>query len=135
MTKNNKNFLNISLCLAAFSGILIFALKKWGHVEGAFGREANPFLVYTKAAHYFVTPILVFLIGTITHGHIKKYYESGMKKNRRTGLSNIITIIILVITGQSLLIIGSKDVKYFVEIIHLGTGSFFVFMAFYHQKK
>jgi hypothetical protein len=135
MTKNNKKFLNITLCLAALSGVLIFALKKWGFVEGVFGREASPFLVYTKALHYFMTPILIFLVGTITHGHIKKYYDSGMKKNRRSGLSNIATIVLLAISGQALLIIGSKEIKYYVEIIHLTIGSFFLFMAFYHQKK
>jgi hypothetical protein len=135
MTKNNKNLLNLSLCFAFLSGILIFSLKKWGYVEGVFGREASPYLTYIKGVHYFTTPILIFLIGTITHGHIKKYYDSGIKKNRKTGISNILSIILIIISGQSLLIIGSKDIKYYVEIIHLSIGSLFVLMAIIHQKK
>ena len=135
MTKNNKNLLNSSLILAFLSGLTIFSLKKWGFVEGVFGREASPFLVYAKASHYFATPILVFLMGTITHGHIKKHYDAGMVKNRKSGLLNIVCMGLLFISGQSLLIIGSKDIKYYAEIIHLVIGSFFVLMAFIHQRK
>jgi hypothetical protein len=135
MTKNNKNLLNSSLVLAFLSGLTIFSLKKWGFVEGVFGREASPFLVYAKASHYFMTPLFIFLMGTITHGHIKKYYDSGMEVNRRTGLTNIVCMVLLFTSGQSLLIIGSRDIKYYAELFHLIIGSFFVLMAFIHQRK
>ena len=115
MTKKEKTYLQISLSLAAASGLLIFVVDTFFSSEGLFGRESNPILSEIKFVHYLSAPLLIISMGMIISAHILPGLKGKKTKRKTSGKAMTLCFFALILTGQSLLYVTGEDLKEYLE--------------------
>lgn len=108
------------LGLSWTSGLLYFALERWGGVEGEFGPERNPWLGNILATHgagaFLILITLGFLLGT----HI----PPGWRNRRMRPLGAVLAgaLVFMVVTGYLLYYLANEEARAATAWAHLGAG-------------
>ncbi len=122
MTKNEKFFLYLGLCLCFLTGMGMLVLKSFFQVADEFGQQEHWLMSDFKMLHYIFSPLLIVSFGVLWQGHILKGIRNKKRRKRLSGFFILLAMIVLVLTGQMMLSLVSQDVSYWVGWIHLVTG-------------
>lgn len=118
----------------AITGVGTWVLKTFFTGIDLFGPTQHPWLTYFKGAHLIFAPILLMAFGMIFEKHILKYLHLKNSKKRASGLSSLVTITLLVLSGQSLLVISEQNLLEWIGVIHLVAGILFLSAFLVHFK-
>lgn len=122
MTVQQKRFLYFSVLTCFLTGLGIFVLEQFFEVVGDFGFEEHWLLDDFKSFHYIFTPFLIVSFGLLWQGHISKGFYNKRRPKRASGLLILLTMIVLVFTGQMLLSLVSTGLRDWVGWVHSGAG-------------
>ncbi|MCO4792399.1 MAG: hypothetical protein KC493_01710 [Bacteriovoracaceae bacterium] len=125
ISKFEKRNILISFVLCLITGVTIYVLDNYFQVQAEWGIESSPYLSLAKAFHYITTPLLILAVGFIIKSHIAlkiKNLDKMFTKKKKSGLFLCIGLVLLIFSGQSLLIITSETIRELVIYFHLGIG-------------
>ena len=134
MTKNQKKFITTTIIFSWISGAGIYILDTWFYREGDFGLTSHPWLDELKAFHYIWAPFLVFSLGMIFSQHILPGLQGKKPQRKKSGYLISIIMLVLVLSGQSLLYITGELTEEIVSYLHAGLGLLFVLGYFIHSR-
>ncbi len=123
-------FFSASFLLSLVSGMLWFALDRWGEVEGEFGPEKHPWLSTLAPIHGAGAFIALISFGMIFSSHVPHGWRTGLA--RRSGLLTLCCIATLIVTAYGLYYSGSDEMRLTLIWIHLTAGLLLpTFIAFH----
>lgn len=135
MKKNEKRYILTAFILTLLSGVSIYILDNYFMVEREWGLESSPYLSFSKAIHYLMSPLLILSIGFIIKSHISKKISNFKNESKKvTGSLITIGMILLIYTGQSLLFITNENLMGIVIYAHLITGLVMGLLFIKHLK-
>ena len=93
----------------------------------------NPPSIYASrqviTTHGISACLTVFLFGTISMGHIRLGWI--LRKNKTTGIGNIVTLILMILTGLGLYY-GSEEIRDLAVLLHWISGLGFLAVLTLH---
>ncbi len=122
MSQNEKRFLYLGLGLCFLTGMGMFLVENFFEVMDEFGQQEHWLMDDFKMLHYIFSPLLVVSFGVLWQGHILKGIRNKKRGKRLSGLFILSTMVVLVLTGQTMLFLVNHDISYWVGWIHLVTG-------------
>jgi len=83
--------------------------------------------------HIWFAPFLVFGVGLIWRGHVMKHYRKGMRRRRRSGLSLLVSVAPMAISGYLIQTSVGENWRSVWIAVHLLTSGLFVVGYGIHQ--
>ena len=135
MNNRDKKNLFITVLFLLLSGVSLLLLDNFFFIETPYGHRENPLIDEVKLIHYLFGYSLIFCLGVIYKSHIRVKVLSVNKNRRKSGLTLIISVLMLVISGIGLFYIVDETLSEVVEYIHIIIGFTFSFFFFIHLYK
>lgn len=116
----------------ALSGILLHIIDEHFKIETNYGLRTNPWLDEVKFVHNIFNFLFIFSVGRIYNGHIFLGLSLVKKKHQLTGFLITFAILILTLTGCSLLYVSDLEWSGILANLHWWVAVFFVFTFIFH---
>lgn len=133
MTRKESITIKSFFSLVALSGITIYILDTFFKIENEWTTSSHPLLSSAKAVHNLLTPFLILIIGFVIKDHILKRLRKNLI-GKRSGLVLLSLFFLLILSGQSLLIINSEKLRLVNQYLHLGLGVGAGLVFIFHLK-
>lgn len=132
MKKNKKKVIYISYSLVFVTGVVVFILKRYFHVETEWGETPHYALGDIKFAHFLSMVFFIFSLGRVFDDHIVKKLRYSKKKI--SGSFLLFSLSACSVSGLLLLFSFESYIRDYVGVIHflLGLGTFFCLI--FHVK-
>ncbi|MDB6074898.1 MAG: hypothetical protein JWO89_2538 [Verrucomicrobiaceae bacterium] len=115
-----KALLYGNILLSFCTGVVWFALHRWGKVEGEFGTEFNPLEPWLLKIHGASAFLAMMGFGYLLATHVHVGWRS--RRNRRLGMTLVGTVALLMLSGYLLYYSAGEDFRSAVSWVHLGLG-------------
>lgn len=112
-----------AVVICSFSGLSYLIAREFFSSHSFFGNSK------ILAAHGVSAYFIVFLLGSMATGHVRLGLR--LRKNRLSGVGNLIAMSLLVITGWGLYY-GPEEIRDGVVLLHWLCGSMFLLILFWH---
>jgi cation transport ATPase len=110
----------VILALSFVSGAVWAWLHHFGRVTSEFGVIAHPTELWMQRLHGAAAMLVLVLFGTLLLSHMLRAWRA--RRNRRTGMSLVITLGILIGTGYALYYLGNEQLRAWASWGHLWVG-------------
>jgi hypothetical protein len=121
-----------TLAVAA-SGIAYFWMKHLIVNDDPFSVVNHPWQPLMLALHVVTAPVLVFVTGLVLRSHMLKKLAAGERPNRRSGLSSMVTLPVMIVSGYLLQVVTNPLASRIVLVAHLASSAIFVIAYAAHQ--
>ncbi len=92
-------FVHISTILVGVTGVVYAVMRYLMEPVDLFSVVNHPWQPQVQHIHIIVAPLLIFAFGLIWKNHISDHYLRGLVAGRRTGLSMILTMAPMAVSG------------------------------------
>jgi hypothetical protein len=114
------------------SGLMWFALDRWGQTEGEFGPEKHPWLAFLPKIHGASAFAALISFGMIYSSHLPAGWRAGW--SRKSGILMLADTALIILTAWGLYYVGSDETRALLIWLHLSVGSLFPLTLFLHLR-
>lgn len=134
MMKNKiYNFVHLTSYLTIIHGCLYAIIKYNLQIESEYGFRPHQYQALIQAIHIVLSPLLIFSFGLLWQDHIFPKLKK-FKQKKVTGLSLVILIILMSLTGYLLQISYEEYTRQIFITLHLATSLLWTFFYVFHHK-
>ena len=133
MTWTEKLLLWGSTLVVGITGLVYAWMKYLLPPLDPYSNLHHPLQPLVLKIHLVAAPFLVFAVGLVFMQHIWGQFRSGLKRGRRSGVSTILTLAPMVLSGYLIQTVTSESWLYWLAALHLVTGSLFLLGFLSHQ--
>jgi uncharacterized membrane protein YidH (DUF202 family) len=124
---------HISTIVVTVSGLAYLSMKYLMETDDPFAVVNHPWQSAMLSLHVLAAPVLVFVIGLIANSHIQKKLRSGVPTNRLTGISSMISLPLMIVSGYALQVVTATLLMQVMLGLHLVSSSVFAVTYVIHQ--
>lgn len=117
---------HLSALLVAGTGLVYAVMRYALEPIDPYSIVNHPWQPTLQHAHIWTAPMLVFGAGLIWREHIWKHWRQGRKTGRRSGLTLLLTLAPMVLSGYLIQTTVSEGWRNAWVVVHLVTGGLFV---------
>lgn len=114
-----------STILSTLSGVGFFIFKYLFTNDDPFSAINHPWQPWMLRAHVLSAPVFIFIMGIVVYSHVMPRYQSKTSCGRKTGISNLVFLLVLGISGYLLPVFSSKSWHDSTAWLHIGLGFLF----------
>lgn len=133
MTVFEKWVVWVSSLVVTLSGLIYWWMKYLMPSPDGFSVIRHPLQPLILKLHIVTAPLLVFAIGTIAVRHVWRHVTSGARQGRLTGLSTMLAVAPMIVTGYGLQVATDEAWLKVVGLAHIGTGFAYALGLALHQ--
>jgi hypothetical protein len=127
--------LHLSNLLVGLTG-LVYAWMLWFvHPTDPYAVVNHPWQPHVQHLHILIAPFLVFAVGMVWHRHIWAHWKRGRPGGRRTGLSMVLTLAPMVVSGYLVQTAVDDDWRKIWVIVHLIASGLWLAVYLAHQVR
>ena len=124
MSPLERRGLHLAALSTGGTGLLAGLLRWFGSRLGEFGPEPHPWLGAAQHLHILASPLLVFALGCMVHGHVQSRLRKG-PEGRWTGLGAAFLIGPMVFSGCGIQVVTAPQWRQGLAWLHgLSAGTF-----------
>lgn len=127
MTKIQILALHFFALLAAASGAVYAWMKYFVKSDDPYAVVNHPWQSYVLDAHVVVAPLLLFSLGIVYGTHVSVKLGAGSMTRRKSGLSALVMIIPMVLSGYLLQVLTNESALQASRVVHWVSSALFVF--------
>jgi undecaprenyl pyrophosphate phosphatase UppP len=91
--------MHLASLLVAGTGLVYVWMLYFVHPADPYAVVNHPWQPHVQHLHILVAPLLVFAAGLVWQQHIWSHWSHGVRQGKRTGLSLVLTLVPMVISG------------------------------------
>ena len=135
MSRGQIIYLHLSVILTVLTGTLFAVMKYWMKTDDPYAVANHPLQPYALSAHVVVAPLLLFGLGWIFGNHIWPKFQFGNGKNRATGVSAMLLIAPMTLSGYLIQVSTNETLRYAMSVAHWITSGLFALIYAIHLIK
>ena len=112
------------------TGVVWWALHRFGRVEGDFGPTVNPLEPWLLKLHGAAAMVSLLVLGTLIPLHLKRGWHA--RRNRGSGGGMVALCVLLIVTGYALYYVGGDQLRELASTAHLVLGFGFPAALIWH---
>ncbi len=132
MTKLEKYLVWGSSAVVTATGLVYAWMKYLMLPADPFAVVNHPLQPLVLKLHIVTAPVFVFAIGMIAMRHIWPHFRNGLARARRSGVSSMLLILPMIVSGYALQAISAVSWLRIVGYVHLALGIVFALAALGH---
>ena len=132
MTKLEKYLVWGSSAVVTATGLAYAWMKYLIQPADPFAVVNHPLQPLVLKLHIVTAPVFVFAIGMIAMRHIWPHFRKGLARARRSGVSSMLLVLPLIVSGYALQAISAVSWLSIVGYVHLALGIAFALAALGH---
>jgi len=125
-----RRWLHGTFAVLFLTGVVWWALHRWGDVETEFGPTPHPLNPWLLRVHGAAAMVALVVLGTLLSRHVRNAWRAG--KNRLTGVGMLGFCGGLVVSGYALYYVGSEAGRALASWVHLVLGLVFPVVLVVH---
>lgn len=127
MSRIQLGWLHVSVALTAATGIVFAFMKYFMTPADEFAVVNHPLQPHMLALHVVIAPLALFVLGWVFSSHMLPKYRFGDGTNRRSGVSAMILIVPMALSGYLLQVSTSETLREAMAVAHwISSGVFTV---------
>jgi hypothetical protein len=115
------------------SGIVYAWMKYFMTSPDPYAVVHHPWQPFVLKLHIVSAPVLVFAVGLVFTRHIWKQWRSGLAAGRASGLSIVLTVVPMVLSGYLIQTVTQENWLFWLVAVHLTTGAAYLVGFTTHQ--
>lgn len=132
MTKAEKVTVWSSTAVMTITGFVIAWMEYVLKPADTFAIVNHPWQPFLLKLHILSAPVMVFGIGMIAMRHIWPHFKNGLKKGRRSGVSSMLLMVPMILSGYAIQVLTNATWLTVVGYIHFALGAAFGVGAVVH---
>ena len=133
MSRFERLALHLSTLLVGGTGLVYAWMVYLVHPSDPYALVNHPWQPAVQHLHILVAPLLVFAVGVIWQRHIGEHWRRGMKKRRRSGLSLVLTMVPMVVSGYLIQTATEDRWRRIWVVVHLAASALWLAGYLVHQ--
>lgn len=133
MTRFEKGCVWVGTAVTTVTGIGYFWAKYLNEPTGEWAVVNHPLEPWFLKAHILVSPLLVFAVGMIAVRHVWRHYRTGIRWARRSGLTTVLSLAPMVLTGYLIQVMTSPGWIRAMAISHIVLSGVYLLGFGVHQ--
>ena len=125
--------MHISTILVGVTGVVYAVMRYLMEPVDAFSVVGHPWQPGVQYLHIVAAPFAVFAIGLIWKNHIYDHYRRGLTTGRRSGISMILTMAPMVVSGYLIQVSVGENWRIAWVVVHCVTSFFWIAGYLAHQ--
>lgn len=135
LKKTEKYFFLISFVVLAITGLCYLYFRDLAPKSSdPFSVVSSPWQSWMIKLHVIVAPLFVFMVGWVVAQHAWPRYRQRRKRGKKSGISNMLLLVIAVATGYLLQIFTDDICLRWTSWIHIGVSALCLLVLLIHQK-
>lgn len=134
MTRFEKWSVWIASLLCGGTGAGYFWVKYFMEPSEPWAVINSPIQPWLLKAHILAAPLLLFALGTVAGNHFWKHYRAGVPTGRRTGITAMLSVAPMVLTGYLVQVLTGEGWIRAMAISHIAFGFLYLGGLVLHQK-
>jgi len=130
LERGQRRWLHATFTVLFLTGVVWWALHRWGEVETEFGPAPHPLNPLLMRVHGAAAMVALVVLGTLLPGHVRKAWRVG--RNRLTGSGMLACCGGLTLSGYALYYAGAESARVWASGIHLIGGLAFPLVLIVH---
>lgn len=124
----------LSSVLCGGTGVAYFLVKYLMEPSEPWAVINHPIQPWLLKAHIVTAPLLVFALGAVAGNHFWKHYRSGVPTGRRSGVTAMLSVAPMVLTGVLIQAVTSPGWLKAMAVAHIAFGALYLGGLALHQK-
>lgn len=124
----------ITTSLTGGTGLAYWYVKYFMEPSQPWSVINHPLQPWLLKAHIVVAPLLVFAVGMVTLGHIWRHFLSGIRWGRRSGLTALLSLAPMVLTGYAIQVITHEGWLRAMAWSHIAFGLLYLLGFVLHAR-
>ena len=117
---------NVASVIVAVTGFVYLYMKFFMQTDDPFAIVNHPWQSSMLSMHVIAAPFLVLLFGVLFRSHTIEKIMSGVRTNRRTGWTSLLSFSSMALSGYFLQVVTSPTWIDALILIHIATSVVFV---------
>lgn len=135
MSRFESWMMHLSNLLVGGTGLVYAWMLYFVHPIDEYAVVNHPAQPHVQHLHILVAPLLVFTVGLVWHRHIWTHWTRGVRRGKRTGLSMILTMIPMVVSGYLIQTAVDADWRHTWVVVHLIASGLWIAVYLAHQVR
>lgn len=124
-----------STTLVGVSGFAFLWMKYFVVPADPYAIVNHPWQPFFLKLHILSAPLLVFAVGVVFLRHIWRQFRSGRPGGRRTGLTVVLVLVPMVLSGYLLQTVASREALRWIAWTHIAASAAYVLAIGGHQLR
>lgn len=133
MSRFERLVLHLSTLLVGGTGLVYAWMVYLVHPSDPYALVNHPWQPAVQHLHILVAPLLVFAVGLIWRQHIGEHWQRGVRKRRQSGLSLVLTLIPMVVSGYLIQTATEESWRHVWVVVHLAASALWLAGYLVHQ--
>lgn len=135
MSRFDSWMTHLANLLVGGTGLVYVWMLYFVHPADEFAVVNHPWQPHVQHLHILVAPFLVFAVGLVWHRHIWSHWRKGVRKGKRSGLSMVLTLVPMVVSGYLIQTAVDDDWRKIWVNVHLIASGLWIAVYLAHQVR